>query len=177
MTEAVGSDGSSFAKPISRPRSRQPASVSASALALHLDCGRTYIGKLEVEGVIQRQGDGFPLDQSRVAYLRFLRREWKQSPRSEADTDFQRAKAELIQLRIAEKQRHLIPFDDAASRMDEMVGMLLTRLSGFGTRCGGRDLATRRAIDKAVFDLRVEIAEAATKLADERGEPPQDANA
>jgi hypothetical protein len=39
-----------------------------SALALHLDCSRTYIGKLEAEGVIQRQGDGFPLDQCRVAY-------------------------------------------------------------------------------------------------------------
>jgi hypothetical protein len=25
--------------------------------------------------VIQRQGDGFPLDQSRVAYLRYLRRQ------------------------------------------------------------------------------------------------------
>ena len=41
--------------------------VSASALALHLDCSRAYIGKLEGEGVIQRHGDGFPLDQSRVA--------------------------------------------------------------------------------------------------------------
>jgi Fe-S oxidoreductase len=39
-------------------------------LAQHLDCSRTYIGKLEAEGVIQRQGDGFPLDLSRVAYLR-----------------------------------------------------------------------------------------------------------
>jgi len=28
-----------------------------------------------------------------------------------------------------------------------------------------------------VFDLPVEIAEAATKLADERGEPPQEADA
>ena len=37
------------------------ATVSASALALHLDCSRTYIGKLEAEGVIQRQGDGCPL--------------------------------------------------------------------------------------------------------------------
>jgi hypothetical protein len=53
----------------------EPASVSASTLALHLDCSRTYIGKLEAEGVIQRQGDGFLLDQSRVAYLRFLRRD------------------------------------------------------------------------------------------------------
>src|SRR3954463_3815470 len=35
-------------------------------------------------------------DQSRVAYLRFLRRERKQSSRGEADADFQRAKSELI---------------------------------------------------------------------------------
>jgi hypothetical protein len=60
------------------------ATVSASALALHLDCSRAYIGKLEAEGVIQRQGDGFPLDQSRVAYLRYLRRERRQSPRTQA---------------------------------------------------------------------------------------------
>jgi len=36
------------------------------ALALHLDCSRTCIGKLEADGVTQRRGDGFPLDQSRV---------------------------------------------------------------------------------------------------------------
>ena len=68
MAEAVTIDRSSVA-------------VSASALALHLDCSRTYISKLEADGVIQRQGDGFPLDQSRVAYLRYLRRERQQSPR------------------------------------------------------------------------------------------------
>jgi hypothetical protein len=62
MTETVAIDRPSVAKPVSRPRSRKPASVSASALALHLDCSRTYISKLEAEGVIQRQGDGFPLD-------------------------------------------------------------------------------------------------------------------
>ncbi len=68
MTETVAP----VAKPVSRPRSRRAETVSASALAMHLDCSRTYIGKLEAEGVIQRQGDGFPLDASRVAYLRFL---------------------------------------------------------------------------------------------------------
>ena len=125
MTETVTIDRPSVAKPVSRPRSRKPATVSASALALHLDCSRTYIGKLEAEGVIQRQGDGFPLDQSRVAYLRFLRRERRQSPRSEADADFQRAKAELIRLRIAEKQRHLIPLEEAVGHMDEVVGLFL----------------------------------------------------
>ena len=61
---------------VAKPRSRKSATVSASALAQHLDCSRTYIGKLEAEGVIERQGDGFPLDQSRVAYLRYLRRDF-----------------------------------------------------------------------------------------------------
>ena len=90
MTETVTIDRPSVAKPVSR--ARKPATVSASALAQHLDCSRTYIGKLEVEGVIQRQGDGFPLDGSRVAYLRFLKRERKHSPRSEADAAFTAAK-------------------------------------------------------------------------------------
>jgi hypothetical protein len=81
MAETVTNERSPVA---SRQRSRKPATVSASALALHLDCSRAYIGKLEAEGVIQRQGDGFPLDRSRVAYLRFLRREHKRSPRTEA---------------------------------------------------------------------------------------------
>ena len=127
MTETVASDRPPVAKPVSRPRSRKPAIVSASALALHLDCSRTYIGKLEAEGVLQRQGDGFPLDQSRVAYLRYLRRERRQSPRSEADADFQRAKSELIRLRIAEKQRHLIPLEEAVGHMDEVIDMALAR--------------------------------------------------
>jgi hypothetical protein len=83
MIETVASPP--FAKPVPRPRSAKPATVSASALALHLDC-RTYIGKLEAEGAILRQSDGFPLDQSCVAYLRYLQRErrhhraWRPTP-------------------------------------------------------------------------------------------------
>ncbi|MET3968060.1 hypothetical protein [Bradyrhizobium sp. S3.9.1] len=86
--------------PSTRPR--KPATVSASALALHLDCTRTYVGKLEAEGVIQRQRGGFPLDQSRVAYLRYLRRERRQSARSEADADHVKVKTEMLQLRLME---------------------------------------------------------------------------
>src|SRR3954470_17995885 len=95
MTEAVTMSRPPKAA-IARPA--KPATISGSALALHLDCSRTYIGKLEAEGVIQRQGDGFPLDQSRVAYLRFLRRERKQSPRTKADADHVKVKTETAQL-------------------------------------------------------------------------------
>ena len=76
---------------IDRPRSKKPATVSASALALHIDCSRTYIGKLEAEGVIQRQ----------------------QSPRSEADADHVKVKTEMLQLRLMEKRRELVRRDAA----------------------------------------------------------------
>jgi hypothetical protein len=109
MTETVPIDRPPAARAtVSRPRSRKPATVSASALALHLDCSRSYIGKLEAEGVIQRQGDGFPLDQNRVAYLRYLRYERKQSPRTEADADHVKVKTEMLQLRLMEKRRELV---------------------------------------------------------------------
>jgi hypothetical protein len=72
MAETVSVDRPSVAKPVSRPRSRKPATVSASALALHLDCSRTSISKLEGEGVIQRQGDGFPLDHAYRLQLRSM---------------------------------------------------------------------------------------------------------
>jgi hypothetical protein len=116
LTETVAIARPPVAKPVSRPRSRKPATASASALALYLDCSRTYIGKLEAEGVIQRHG--FPLDQSRVAYQRYLRRERRQSPRSEADADHVKVKTEMLQLRLMEKKRELVRRADVDALID-----------------------------------------------------------
>jgi hypothetical protein len=168
MTETVTGDGSSVTKPVSRPRS-----VSASALALHLDCSRTFIGKLEAEGVIQRQGDAFPLDQSRVAYLRYLRRERQQSPRAAADAELALAKAALLRIRIEEKQRKLVRQDDVNELIDQIAGITLTHLSGMAARCS-RDMVVRRSIDAVVMQIRREIAEACSKAADAVNEPPLD---
>jgi len=130
MTETVGFDRPSVAKPVSRRRSAKPATVSASALAQHLDCSRTYIGKLEAEGVIQRQGDGFPLDGSRVAYLRYLRRERQQSPRTEADASHIAAKTEMLQLLLMEKRKELVSRDSHEAMIDQIAGLVLTKLGG-----------------------------------------------
>src|SRR6476620_4118036 len=118
LTETVTIDRPSVAKSISRRRSAKPATVSATALARHLDCSWTYIGQIEAEGVIQRQGDGFPLDQSRVTYLRYLRRERRQSPRSEADADHIKVKTEMLQLRLMEKKRELVRRADVDALID-----------------------------------------------------------
>jgi len=160
MTETVTMDRPPVAKTaVSRRRSTKPATVSASALALHLDCSRTYIGKLEAEGVIRRQGDGFPVDQSRVDYLRYLRRERQQSPRTEADAAHLAAKTEMLQLRLKEKRRELVRRDDADALIDQIAGTVLTHLSSLPARCAPRgDLAIRRSIQRVVFEVRTEIA-------------------
>jgi hypothetical protein len=170
MTKAVGIDRQSVTKPVSR----QAPTVSASALALHLDCSRAYIGKLEADGVVQRQGDGFPLDQSRVAYLRFLRRERQQSPRAEADAKHAEAKTALLQIRIEEKQRTLVRRDAHEAMIDRMAGLVLTKLGGWPARIAGQDLGLRRKVEAVVRELRVELAVACTKMADEANEPALD---
>src|SRR5436190_9638675 len=148
------------------------AFASASALALHLDCSRAYLTKLEAEGVIQRQGDGFPLDQSRIAYLRYLRRERRQSPRAEADAEHALAKAALLRIRIAEKQRELVPRDVYDSMIDQMAGLFLTKLGGWPARVAGADLVVRRRAEAVLRELRTEIANVCLQMADKCGEPP-----
>jgi len=173
MTETVTGDRLPGAKPVSRPRSRRPASVSASALAQHLDCSRTYIGKLEAEGVIQRQGDGFPLDQSRVAYLRYLRREHRRSSRAEADADHVKVKTEMLQPRLMEKKRELVLRVDVDELIDGIAGVTLTALSSLPARCAPRgDFAIRRSIERVVFEVRTEIAKVCQEMAAKFGEPP-----
>jgi hypothetical protein len=175
MTDTATIARPPVAKPVARPQSKKPATVSASALALHLDCSRTYIGKLEAEGVIQRQGDGFPLDLSRVAYLRYLRRERRQSPRSEAEAAHAKAKTELLQLRLMEKKHELVRRSDVDALIDGICGVTLTALSSLPARCAPRgDLAIRRSIERVVFEVRTEIANVCQEMADKHSEPPLD---
>ena len=98
------------------------------ALAVHLDCSLAYISKLAADGVIQRQGGSFPLDQSRVAYLRYLRRERQQSPRAATDADLASAKATLLRIRIEEKQRALVRQGDVNQLTDGLCGVVLMHL-------------------------------------------------
>jgi hypothetical protein len=48
-----------------------------------------------------------------------------------------------VRLRIAEKQRGLIPRDEAIEVLEGVIGMVLTHLSGMAARCT-RDLTVRR---------------------------------
>jgi hypothetical protein len=155
---------------------RDPALVTSTALARHFGVTQTYVSKLMAEGVIERRPDGlFDQDVSRLKYLTHLRSENRRSARTEADAAHVKAKTEMLQLRLMEKKKQLIPATEHEAFVETLTGLFLTGLSGFAARCGGRDLAVRREIDRAVYDLRVELSHAANRMADERGEPDEPA--
>jgi hypothetical protein len=102
-----------------------------------------------------------------------LRRERQQSPRSEADADHIKVKTEMLQLRLMEKKRELVRESDADELIDSIAGVTLTALSSLPARCAPRgDLATRRSIERVVFEVRTEIARVCQEMADRCGEPP-----
>jgi hypothetical protein len=147
--------------------------VSGYKLGAHLGMSRQNIDTLAAQGVLTRRRDGlFDLDASRLAYLQHLR-EGRRSPRVAADAEHALAKTEMLRLRVAKERRELMPTADHNAFVDELAGMLLTRLSSLPARVAGVDLAMRRKVEAAVLEWRREFAEACNKLADARGEPPE----
>jgi hypothetical protein len=146
--------------------------VTANSLATHLGMTRQNVARLTAEAVIEQRSDGhYDQTASRLKYIKHLRS--PRSPRSEADAAHVRAKAEMLQIRIAERQRKLVRREDANALIDEMCGVVLTHLSGMSARCS-RDPVIRRGIDAVVHQVRTELAQVCAKMADDAGEPPLD---
>jgi hypothetical protein len=78
----------------------------------------------------------------------------------------------MLQLRVMEKRRELVQLDEVNAMIDALVGLILTQMSGMPARIGGHDLQLRRRVDQVVYETRVAMSQAATKMADEAGEAP-----
>jgi hypothetical protein len=149
--------------------------VSGNELSRHIGISRQAVDALAAQQVVVRRSDGlFDQDAARLGYIRHLRSERRGSARAQADAAFTAAKTKLIEMRVQEKQREMIPIDEAIETTDKIIGIVLTNMSGMAARCAGYDLPLRRKIDQVVFETRVAISEAASALADERGEPHED---
>lgn len=146
--------------------------VTANSLATHLGMTRQNVARLTAEAVIEQRSDGH-YDQTalRLKYIRHLRS--PRSPRTQADADHVKVKTEMLRLRLMEKQRKLVRREDADALIDSICGVVLTHLSGMGARCS-RNMTVRREIDHVVHQVRTELAQVCTRMADERGEPPLD---
>jgi hypothetical protein len=172
MTDVQTRNGA--AKRAKRDRSRVADDVvSASSLASHLGMTRQAVQWLTSEAIVERRSDGlYNQAASRLRYIKHLRSSTR-SARSLADSRHTEAKAEMLRIKILQQQKKLVLREDCNALLDEVVGIVLTHLSGMAARCS-RDVVIRRAIDAVVHQVRTEMAQACEKLADERGEPPLD---
>jgi hypothetical protein len=150
--------------------------VTANSLATHLGMTRQNVARLTAEAVIEQRSDGcYDQTASRLRYIKHLRSEYQRSPRTQADADHTRAKTEKIQFELAEKRRELVRVDEVNEMIDGLCGVVLTALGCMPPRCAPRgDLATRRNIERVVFEVRTELAKVCQQMADKSGEPPLD---
>ncbi len=147
--------------------------VSASSLATHLGMTRQSVQWLTTEAIIERRSDGnYNQSASRLKYIKHLRSSTR-TARSLADSQHTAAKAEMLRIKILQQQKKLVLREDCNALLDEVCGIVLTHLSGMGARCS-RDMVVRRNIDAVVHQVRTELAQVCTRMADERGEPPLD---
>jgi hypothetical protein len=122
--------------------------VGAKQLARHLDLTHPRIAQLaDEEHVLERLPNGrFNLDDSRVRYIRWLSDPERRSTKSKVDQEFTQAKAELIRIRIAEKQKVLMLTDEAMEVGEKLIGTMLTAMGGMAprvARCAGNSVAVR----------------------------------
>lgn len=154
----------------------EPAMVSGIKLAHHFGVVRQMIDKLTAQGVISRDPSGlFDQDVCRLKYFDHLRAEHRRSPASAANAEHAAAKTALLNIRIEEKRRTLVRRDECDALIDQIAGLVLTKLNGWAARVAGPDMVLRRKIEAAVRELRIELATAATVQADLEGEPSLEA--
>ena len=67
----------------------------------------------------------------------------RRSPRVEADAEHTKIKSELLQIRLTEKKKQLVRLDEVTEMIDNLVGIVLTAMSGMAARCSPHDLAVR----------------------------------
>lgn len=101
-----------------------------------------YIPRVPKRGVV-------PLVGAVQGYLRYLKDEERQTSKSAAASRVTDARTREIELRIAERQRDLIPQEDARAVIGEMAAMLKAEFVGLPARVT-RDLDLRRMLEQEV---------------------------
>lgn len=92
-------------------------------------------------------------------YIRFLKDEDRKQTKSGASERASDARAREIEQKIAERDRRLIPIEDAELAMDTLVGKVAEELNGQAARIT-RDMALRRVIEADVHGAKSRIAKA-----------------
>lgn len=118
------------------------------------------VTQLVTAGYIPRSARGvYPVVGAVQGYIRFLKDTERNSTKSAGENRVRDARAKEIEMRIAEKNRDLIPIEDAEGALDHCMAAVVAELSGFSSRVT-RDKPLRRMIDKELNEARHRMATA-----------------
>jgi hypothetical protein len=121
------------------------------------------VRQLAKEGWIRKASPGkYNLVEVVQGYIRFRNDADRRSTKTASDSRLRDARTREVELKTAQREGRLIELDDHLEAVDEIVGIMLTGLSGLPARVT-RDLQVRRDIERAINETRQQIADAAAK--------------
>ena len=143
-----------------------PIMVTAEQLAGVIMVSKNYIVDLKERGVIRTSGrkpkgsapkpaalyDLVDSVQGMILHIRGMKQI------AEPDTAMKNAKTREVQIRTAERERTLIPLEEAVVLGDSVVSTLRTLLAGLPNRLT-RDLALRKTIEKGIDEVLTQAAD------------------
>jgi hypothetical protein len=129
--------------------------ISTKRLCELTGLGPDRIKQLQEAGIIAKTARAtWPAIETLSKLVLFYRSEARRGHRSAADSEWRKIKAQELQLRVAERAHKLIETDESITAMQDVLGVILTGLSGMLVRVAGKDLGLRRKIDAEIFTMR-----------------------
>lgn len=140
-----------------------------------LGISRKRVSQLVQEGVIRKAGRGTTtISDAVVGYTRYWQAKASHQTKTSADRRVQEARAEEIEQRIAERNRRLVPAEEATAAIDHIIGACAEAFASIPAMIS-RDVAERNRIEKHVKEAQRGIAKRlleAARLLREGGKLP-----
>ncbi|XOK12638.1 hypothetical protein ACI6PO_06330 [Agrobacterium tumefaciens] len=124
------------------------------------------VRQLIKEGWIPREKRGaVRIDAAVSGYIRYLKDAAKRETKTSADTRVRDARAAEIEQRIAEKNRRLVPAEEATAAIDHIIGACAEAFASIPAMIS-RDVAERNRIEKHVKEAQRGVAKRLSEAAE-----------
>lgn len=140
------------------PTPQQAGTITIGQVARLCMISEERVRQLVKAGYIPKAARGvYPLVGAVQGYIRSLKDDQKSTTKTAGDSRVRDARAQEIEIRIAEKRRELVPLEDATAAQDKIIATVVAELTGLPARVT-RDVPTRKLIEKELDAARNRMA-------------------
>lgn len=142
------------------------ATITLAEAGLMLGLSRKRISQLIQEGFIPKVGRGMTtIDGAAQGCVRYWQEKASQETKTSADTRVRDARAAEIEQRIAERNRRLVPAEEATAAIDHIIGACAEAFASIPPMIS-RDVAERNRIEKHVKEAQRGVAKRLSEAAE-----------